>query len=93
VEKPRSRVRRAVKIVVGIALIPLGIVGLFLPFLQGILFLVLAFLLLASEVPFVARLRDRLKERYPGHLDGAERLGARLHRWFRERTGKGDSRE
>jgi uncharacterized protein len=89
----RSKVVRAVKIVIGILLIPLGIVGLFVPVLQGILFLVLAFLLLASELPFIARLRDRLRSRYPEPFDRADRLGERFTGWFRDRCGNGDSRK
>ncbi len=89
----RIKVVRVVKIVIGILLIPLGIVGLFVPVLQGILFLVLAFVLLASELPFVARLRDRLRERYPEPFDRADRLGERLTCWFRDRFGNGDSRK
>jgi uncharacterized protein len=93
VEKPRSTVVRAVKIAIGILLIPLGIAGLFLPVLQGVLFLLLAFVILASEIPFVARLRDRLAERYPEPFDRADRLGARLKDWSRERFRRGDSRK
>jgi uncharacterized protein len=87
----RRKVLRAVKIAIGILLIPLGIVGLFLPFLQGILFLVFAFVLLASELPFVARLRDRMRERYPEPFDRADRFADRLTSWFRGRFGNGDS--
>jgi uncharacterized protein len=93
VEKPRSAVVRAVKIAIGILLIPLGIVGLFLPVLQGVLFLLLAFVILASEIPFVARLRDRLRQRYPEPFDRADRLGERLKDWSRERFGRGESRK
>jgi uncharacterized membrane protein YbaN (DUF454 family) len=60
----RNPLRRGVKITVGILLLPLGVVGLFLPFLQGVLFLILGLSLLASEIPYFARLRDRLKSRF-----------------------------
>jgi uncharacterized membrane protein YbaN (DUF454 family) len=60
----RNPVWRGVKITLGILLLPLGVVGLFLPFLQGILFLILGLSLLASEIPYFARLRDRLKARF-----------------------------
>ncbi len=56
---------RVVKIGLAIALVPLGIVGLFVPVLQGILFLAIAFVLLSSEIPWVARYRDQIRERYP----------------------------
>jgi hypothetical protein len=44
------------------------VVGLFLPFLQGVLFLLVAVALLSSEVPLVARLRDRVAPALPGTL-------------------------
>ena len=50
-----------VRIVVGVLLVVLGIVGLFLPLLQGILFIVLGLGLLSVDVPVVRRWRDRLK--------------------------------
>lgn len=56
---------RTVRIVVGVALIPVGIVGLFVPVLQGVLLLLLALALLASEIPAVAKLRARLARRFP----------------------------
>jgi hypothetical protein len=78
---------RAIKISIGSLLIPLGVVGLFLPFLQGVLFLLVGFALLASEIPFVARFRDRLRARHPGPWDKAEEMGERIRSWFRARGG------
>lgn len=69
-EKRRHPVWRTVRIVVGIALIPIGIVGLFIPVLQGVLLLVLAFALLASEIPFLGKWRDKLRQRYPEWFGG-----------------------
>jgi hypothetical protein len=63
---------RAVRIALGIILVPLGIVGLFVPVLQGVLFLAIAFLLLSSEIPWVARQRDKLRARYPNLFRQAE---------------------
>ncbi len=74
---------RGVKITLGLILLPLGVVGLFLPFLQGVLFLLVAFALLSSELPFVARFRDRIRERFPAPWEKAEELGGRFKTWFR----------
>ncbi|MGH9320267.1 MAG: PGPGW domain-containing protein [Vicinamibacteria bacterium] len=81
VEK-KSRLWRGLKITLGLILLPLGIVGLFVPVLQGILFLLLALALLSSEVPFFERIRDRIRTRYPGPWDKAHHLGERAKRWF-----------
>ena len=56
---------RTVRIVAGVVLIPLGIAGLFVPVLQGVLLLLVAFALLASEIPPVRKWRDKLRQRYP----------------------------
>ena len=53
---------RIVRIVAGALLIAVGIVGLFLPLLQGILFIVLGLGLLSVDIPALRRLRDRLKQ-------------------------------
>ena len=45
----RQRILRAGKITVGVLLIILGVIGLFLPFLQGVLFLVMGLTLLSTE--------------------------------------------
>ncbi len=49
----------------GYAFLLLGVLGLFLPFLQGVLFLVVGLLLLARHAPWAERLLTRLKVRYP----------------------------
>jgi hypothetical protein len=80
---------RGFKITLGLFLLPLGVVGLFLPFLQGVLFLLVAVALLSSEIPYVARLRDRCRQRFPGPWEKAEELGCRIRAMFRR---EGDNR-
>ena len=45
--------------------IVLGILGLFLPVLQGILFLLIGLYLLSTTSPWAERLLNRLRERFP----------------------------
>lgn len=73
---------RGIKIALGSILVPLGIVGLFLPLLQGVLFLLVGLALLASEIPAVARVRDRIRRRYPGPWDKAEEISHRIKARF-----------
>lgn len=63
------------RIVLGTAALLLGVAGLFLPFLQGLIFLAIGVLLLAPSVPFLRRLLVRLEKRYPrfGRLLGRAR--------------------
>ena len=49
----------------GWGFILLGILGLFLPILQGILFLLVGLFLLSEESPWAKRMLDKLKERFP----------------------------
>ncbi len=57
-----NRVRRwpkPVRLAVGSGLVVLGVLGLFLPVLQGVLFLAAGSALLATDVPMVQRWLDR----------------------------------
>ncbi len=58
----------------------LGILGLFLPVLQGILFLLIGLFLLAKENPWAGKMFNKLKERYPKAYKHFEQ--------FKKRTAK-----
>ena len=65
-QKPkRSRLLRFVILVSGWMFIVLGILGLFLPILQGILFLAIGASLLSMESPMARRFLERARRRYP----------------------------
>lgn len=49
----------------GVLFLVLGVLGLFLPFLQGILFLVVGVALLADHIPVFARIRNAIYRRFP----------------------------
>ncbi|HEX8088763.1 MAG TPA: PGPGW domain-containing protein [Blastocatellia bacterium] len=49
----------------GWGFIVLGILGLFLPILQGILFLLIGLSLLSNSSPWAAKLLHRVRERFP----------------------------
>lgn len=83
----RSGLLRALKIALAIVLLPLGIVGLFVPVLQGILFLLIALALLSSEVPWMRRYQERIQERYPELWRKVEASKARAAAWLRGRSG------
>ena len=80
----KQRVWRAARVVFGTALVGLGVVGLFLPILQGTLFLVLGLTLLARESSRVRNALSWLRSRVP------HRIGRRLDA-FRH-GGIGDAR-
>ncbi len=61
----RKTIKRAVILVVGWAFVLLGIAGLFLPVLQGILFLLIGLFILSSEYVWAHNLLQKLKKRFP----------------------------
>jgi len=52
------------RVIAGWFFIILGIIGLFLPILQGILFIIIGLLFLAPGNPFIQRLLAKLKKEY-----------------------------
>jgi len=59
----RSPIWRLVRLITGWTLVGLGIVGLFLPLLQGVALILAGLALLAPDVPFARRCLDWLKNR------------------------------
>lgn len=73
---------RILTIALGYAFLLLGVVGLFLPILQGVLFIVVGLLLLSRHSPWARRLLDRFKARYPKTGQQVVRAEALLHRFL-----------
>lgn len=66
--------KRILRHVLGWFFVVLGIIGLFLPFLQGILFILAGVIILAPEIPLFRKLLSELQRRYPLVFEKAERL-------------------
>jgi uncharacterized protein len=60
-----ARFKRVALIVTGWFFIALGIIGLFLPILQGILFLLVGLVILSTEYHWARRLLGKLGTRFP----------------------------
>jgi uncharacterized protein len=70
-----AQLRRIAILTLAWLFILLGILGLFLPFLQGVLFLFIGLLLLSRESEIARRQLERLRARYPKfgrYMDEAE---------------------
>jgi uncharacterized protein len=80
--------KRVLILIVGWAFIVLGIAGLFLPILQGILFLVIGLLILSSEYVWAHRLLNKLRARFPGIAKHADEAKERASRWIERLTGQ-----
>ena len=75
--KPRSRmdhpiVERILRPLLGWLFIFLGVIGLFLPLLQGVLFLVIGLTLLSNRYVFAKRLLDKARARFPSEYAKVE---------------------
>jgi uncharacterized membrane protein YbaN (DUF454 family) len=66
--------KRILRHVLGWFFVALGIVGLFLPILQGILFILVGVTILAPEIPLFRRLMSKLQRRYPLAFEKVESL-------------------
>jgi uncharacterized membrane protein YbaN (DUF454 family) len=61
----KEKAKAILILALGWGFIVLGILGLFLPVLQGILFLLLGLYLLSRKSPRAKRLYNRLRNKYP----------------------------
>ncbi len=85
----QPRVKNILSKIAGWTFIVLGILGLFLPFLQGILFLLVGLIILSNHYAFAKRWLDKLKHKYPAAFDMAHDFRVRLMKRFQ----KGDTNE
>ncbi len=60
-----SFLKRALKIATGWLLVVVGIIGIILPILHGLIFLLAGLLVLSTEYVWAERLLARLKARFP----------------------------
>jgi hypothetical protein len=88
----RSRGARIAILAAGWFFLALGVLGLFLPVLQGWLFIGIGFVLLSREQEWARRALDRLCNRFPAlgrQINRAEhwidQAGERIGRMFRRR--------
>ena len=75
-------VKRVLVLFVGWGFILLGIVGLFLPVLQGVLFLLVGLIILSSEYVWAHHLITRLRQRFPKLSSIADQAAAKAAIWL-----------
>jgi len=69
--------------IIGWLFIGLGVLGLFLPFLQGILFILIGLAILSSRSKLIKRFLKHLEERYPDHHERLEKWREKMRSWFK----------
>ena len=70
--------RRLTTLVLGWFLIGLGVIGLFVPVLQGVLLILLGLYVLSRELHWARRLLNRVRDRYPALERQIQRLRERF---------------
>jgi len=76
-------VKRLLLLVVGWIFILFGIVGLFLPVLQGILFILIGLTILSTEYVWAHHLLAKLRQRFPKIAHAADHANAKAAGWLR----------
>jgi len=86
--KPPSAWARRGKILAGWGFLLLGVAGLFLPVLQGFLFLAVGLYILRDEYAWAQRTIDWMRRKFPRYAaqmdQGRDRAAAWLQRWRRK---------
>lgn len=82
----RARMKRIAIEVVGWVFIVLGIAGLFLPVLQGILFLLIGLFMLSTQYEWAHRLLHKIRERFPKIAAQFDKAKEKAERWVSPST-------
>ena len=84
----KTGTKRILVLIVGWGFIGLGIVGLFLPILQGVLFLFVGLMILSSEYVWAHHLLRKLRRRLPKIGRVADRATEKASVWLRRLSGQ-----
>jgi uncharacterized membrane protein YbaN (DUF454 family) len=79
-----AKVKKIALLIIGWLFIGLGILGLFLPFLQGFLFIMIGLAILSSRSETVKRFLRYLEERHPHHHERFVSWRKKIKGWFRK---------
>lgn len=81
----RIKAKKVVRLLLGWGFIVGGIVGLFLPLLQGVLFLFVGLLILSSEYVWADNLLRKIRTRFPVLSSRFDQAAAKAHKWTSRR--------
>ncbi len=79
-----NKFKKIVILIIGWFFIGLGIIGLFLPILQGILFIMIGLAILSSRSELVKRFLKNLEKRHPHFHARVEIWRERVRKWFKK---------
>jgi len=76
-----TKLRAIALLIVGWTLLVVGFVGLFLPFLQGILFLMIGLGILSSQYLWTRKMVAMARKRFPRPVQRADQFLERFRSW------------
>ncbi len=79
----KSRVKAILIQIAGWSFVLLGIIGLFLPFLQGILFILVGLMILSSQYAWARHLLAKLRKRFPKIGRVADQAAIKAAAWLK----------
>jgi uncharacterized membrane protein YbaN (DUF454 family) len=82
-----AAVKRGAVLLAGWTFLALGIAGLFLPVLQGVLFILIGLIILSTEYVWAHHLLSKLRARFPSVAGKAEEGAQRASAWLRRFAG------
>lgn len=77
----QARFKKIALLLMGWGLIVLGVIGLFLPILQGVLFLIVGLLILSSEYVWAHKVLQETRTRFPEFASRWDGAVIEAHRW------------
>ena len=77
-----TKAKKILKLLLGWAFMLFGVVGLFLPFLKGILFLFIGLVILSSEYVWAHRLLSKIRNRFPSVTARLDKATTVMHDWI-----------
>jgi uncharacterized membrane protein YbaN (DUF454 family) len=78
----QTKGKKLVLLLLGWGFVALGVVGLFLPVLQGVLFLLIGLFILSSEYVWAHRLLEKIRNRFPAAVLRCEEASRKTHNWL-----------
>jgi len=88
----KQTVKKAVAIVAGWVFIVLGVIGLFLPIMQGVLFIIIGLTILSTEYVWAHHLLSKLRARFPRIAIYSDRARDKASYWYRRAYGNEEAR-
>ena len=80
--------KRLIVQLVGWAFIVVGIIGLFLPILQGILFILIGLIILSTQYSWAHGVMEKIRARFPRLAQKSHEASVRAHLWLERLRGR-----